>query len=311
MVRQKDSIYTRKKYLFLILYSIEICGLIVSMAVLGAMMSSFDDVTDYMYALVFFILFLSALSITAYIQELIAHHKPFDVIYYSLIILGGWLSFLTFYLLCDIFMFTTVIYSAATMCLIFYRYAFYLRKSGDFESLEYGHPDMKTVLIPCILLLCVMMQMLYVNFVSQIFIAWSFIPAAIICAIVFTIAYFMFRKKLKAWISTKARKVWVCIEIAIIVFFGAFAYTFTTVGVANYVFDYGAPTPIECTVLDKKVRSGSRSGTHYEIKVKLKGEIEWIEVSSHEYYYEIAKGETITVNYYSGALGIEYYLYEE
>ncbi|MDE7107532.1 MAG: hypothetical protein K2O39_04340, partial [Clostridiales bacterium] len=239
----------------------------------------------------------------AYVQELISHNKLTDIIYYSFIFLGGLLFFLLFYFLGNIFTFIAVLYSAAMMCLIFFKYVLYARATGDLSSLEGNPDDKKPALTTIILLICVMARMLSVTYASQLFMAWLFIPAAIICAVISLVVYALLRK------SIKSVSRWTLTCLVIIIFGISYFYCLNTVAVANEVFDYNGPTPIECTVLEKKVFSGRSKS--YEVKVKINNELEWIKVSSHDYYYEIAKGDTITVNFYSGALGIKYYLYEE
>lgn len=298
MAKKKKKVY--RANLFCVLYGVEFVGMLI----FGVISRG-----GFLWTKIVSVLFISSLYVTAYIQDLIAHHKRFEIVYYSLIFLGSLLFFLLYYFSTSIFFFIAVLYSAAMMCLIFFRYVKYLRKSGDFESLDGNSMDIKPTIAAASLLLFVMLSMMSVNFVSEIFMAWSFIPAAILCAILFPIAFILFRKKFKAWASTTAKKVWTCIGIAVMVIFISFFYCYTTVGVVNCVFDYSDPTPIECTVLDKKVRSGARTPTQYEIKVTINNETEWIDVSSSDYDY-IRKGETITVNYYPGALGIAYYLYE-
>ncbi|MDE6200812.1 MAG: hypothetical protein K2M47_02875 [Clostridiales bacterium] len=295
------------KYLFNILFAIEFFGMAVSMIILLAIES--PDSSDNTYFTVFFTLFFTAIFITAYVQELITHRKLTDIIYYSFIFLGSLIFFLLFYFLSNVFTFTLVIYSAAMMCWTFFRCVIYLRTTRDFSSIDGDVDDKKPALVTMVLLILVMTKMLNVNFASQIFMAWSFIPAAIISAVILLVVYALLRKTLPPEIKAKRVSTWNCILIAIIIFFASFFYCFTTVGIANCVFDNKGPTPIECTVLEKKVFSGRSKS--YEIKININNKTEWIKVSSHEYYYEIAKGDTITVNYYSGALGIEYYLYEE
>lgn len=283
------------KYLFYVLYGIEFV-LAVTFGVISRL--------DYLWSVILAMTFLASLYVTAYIQELIAHHKRFDIVYYSLIFLGGAALFVLQFCSKGIFTLIAVLHSAAMMCLIFFRYIMYVRATGDTTALETKCDDNKPWLAAISLLICAMVQMLYVNYVSEMYMAWSFIPAAAICTVITTIIYALLQKTLKMM----SRPTFIC--LVIIIFGLSYSYCCTSIGIANCAFDYSKPTPIECTVLDKDIRTGTRTPTQYEIKIKISGKTEWIDVTYDE-YYAICKGETITVNRFSGALGIAYYEYEE
>ena len=115
----------------------------------------------------------------------------------------------------------------------------------------------------------------------------------------------------KAWgtiYDTPFRRIGNMIMGFILLFIAAFSYSFTALGIANYVFDAKTPTPYECTVLEKKISSGSRTPTQFEVKVNVAGSEKWIPLPVDE-YHEIAEGGTVIINYHYGALNFAYLKY--
>lgn len=88
-----------------------------------------------------------------------------------------------------------------------------------------------------------------------------------------------------------------------------FSYVFSAfaLGIANCVFD-GEPVQTEYSVLDKRIDGSSRGPTTYKVKVIIDGKERWIPVSVTD-YHELDEGDTVLVDYYSGAFNLPYYCY--
>lgn len=296
---------TKKKkepiaYLFIIMYGLELVGILIC-GLIG--------IGGYSITKTLSVIFLSALYITAYVHELTVHRKLLDIIYYSLVFLGCLILFLLYFYSSAIFIFIALVYSAVMAGLTALRFTLVLRARGDLSATP-SELDIKPFLAIPSLLLFPMMTMMTVNFVSESYLAWALIPATIITLLVLGLGYILMHDLLKAWVVSGARKVGTLLSIIIMTFFVAYGYSYTTTGAVNCVFDDSVPTHISCTVLDKDIRSGSRTPTQYEVKVEIDGDTEWIQVSSSE-YDDIDIGDNVTIDHYSGALNFGYYLYSE
>lgn len=69
-----------------------------------------------------------------------------------------------------------------------------------------------------------------------------------------------------------------------------------------------APTPTEYAVLGKKVQTGGRQITKFEVKVEIDENEKWITLPVTD-YHELTEGDTVIIDYYDGALGFGFYVY--
>ncbi len=293
----------KTKHIFYIIYLLEALGA----GILGLLSNSFFayDIVHHPWAHILYLLCISALYITAYVQELLVKRKPSDILINSFIFLGSLLFFFLFYFLNVYFTLVAIAYSAIMMCFITVRCVLTMRLTqsipGDTDI------DVKPFLAIFAIMLFAMMEMIsYINYVSEIFMAWALIPATIITVILGGIAVFLLRDMF----YSKLIRIGKSLLVALIVFFIVYVYCNTTIGIANFAFDHSAPTPIVCTVLDKNISSGARTPITHELKVKINNKDMWIDVSTTE-YYAISEGDAITIQYYSGAFGFAYVIYDK
>ncbi len=289
-------------YIYYIFYGVGFIGA----AVLGLLSASFFayEITDYLWTHILYVLFISMLYITAFVQELAAHRKPKDIVYYSAMFLGTLLFFLLMYFLGGIAMLCAVLYSGVLLGVIFFKAIIKTRRECDISD----DVDVKIIISVMSLIIFVMASMMTVDFEDEMYMAWSLIPAAAITVILCVAAVILLRGLWGAVFPTMPKKIGMTTLYIIGIFAVAFVLSFTTVGVANVVADTDKPEVITCKVLDKQVRSASRTPTRYEIKVVIGKRKEWINVDSGD-YYRLNKGDAVMVDRYAGALGFAYYIY--
>lgn len=298
--RRKKKLYFRA-YIFPALYVVEFLGA----ALIGFFGNSFFayETFNSLYANIFYLLFLAALYITAFVQEVCASQAIGDVLTNGAVFIGGMIACGLMHIFGNIFTLIALIFSAIMLAVIAIRYALLLRKD---ETLE---PDFKRGLAVAILLLFAMVQQLSVEYVNNDIWVRSLIPAVILFAVSIAVAVLLVRKIWNKMYSTTAGRIGNAICAIIMLFFLAYMYCVTAIGVANCSFD-SQPTKIECTVLDKHVQSGMHTVTHFEIKTVIDSKEKWITLPVTE-YHKLSEGDTVIIDYYSGAFNLPYYTYCE
>ena len=294
---------SRRKYVFPIIYIIAALGA----GVLGLLSSSFFayGIVKHLWANILYLLFISTLYVTAYVQELLVKRKPTDVVFYSFVFLGSLLFFFLFYFLNVYFALIAIAYSAILACFLSFRFILRIRSTQTIP--DDSDIDVKPAIAVFAIILFTMASMMgSISYLSEIYFAWALIPTAIIAIVIGGVILFILRDMYRA----KFIPIRQSILVAVLGFFAVFAYCSTTIGLANFAFDYADPVPIECTVLDKNISGGSRSPTTHELKVKINDSDVKIEVTATQ-YYAVSKGDVITVNYHSGAFGFAYVIYDD
>lgn len=252
------------------------------------------------WADIVYMLCIAAMFITAFVQELFDSRKLPDVVLNAFIFIGGCIIFFLLFL-SEIATFISVIYSAVLLSVVLLRYALGVRKGET-------HPiDNKQVIAIAVLILFAMVAMMRVNFINELYIAWSLIPAAVISVVAGVIALYLFRGQWDMLFPTRAKKITALILGGIFTLMISFFYSFTAIGVANCAFD-GEPTQSEYVVVDKHINSGARTVTDFEVKVQFDDGYEWISVPVTD-YHNLSAGDSIIINHYSGALGFAYISY--
>jgi len=78
----------------------------------------------------------------------------------------------------------------------------------------------------------------------------------------------------------------------------------------NFTLDQSTPTYESFIIIDKKIQTGSRSITSYELKVQRNEKSFYISVDDSVYYsFEI--GDEFNLAIYNGAFNVKYYIYEK
>ncbi len=288
-----------KKIIFYAIYAICFIGA----GIIGFFSKSFFayDKFNSLTANIFYVLFISLLFATAFVHEICFSRTVADIVVNGFVFIGGLIFILLFYFLGGVVIFLTIIYSAIMLALIGCRYALELRKDHT------ANPDMKRILGVFSLLLFSMLALLQVEFVDGMLWAWALIPAVVIFLIVGAVTYFLLKDVWGKIYNTKAKRVGNAICMVLLFFMFAFIFSAFATGIANCVFD-GDPVQTEYTVIEKDVSSGSRSPTTYKVKVVIDEKEVWIPISVTD-YYEIEEGDTVLIDYYSGAFNFAYYLY--
>ncbi len=288
-----------KKLIFYILYAVGFLGA----GIIGFFSNSFFayDKFNSPWANALYIVFLSMLFVTAFVQEVVSSRIVKDIIVNFAVFIGGLIFILLFYFLGGIFVLLSLIYSGILFAVIGIRFALKLRTNYEEK------PDFKRILAVGSLFIFSMYALMVIEFVSDIFLAWALIPAAIIFAIVIAVTYFLLKNVWGSIYPTKAKSVGNAICVCFIIFLLCFAFCASAIGISNCLFD-GDPVQTEYTVIDKKVTSGSKSVTTHEVKIVIDGEERWIPVSAAE-YFELKEGDTVIIDYYSGAFNFAYYSY--
>ncbi len=285
------------RHIFYICYGVGALG----MAVLGLLSNAFFayGISEELWAAVLYALFVSMLYIAAFVREVIDSRKPADIIFNSAAFIGSLLFFLLFYFLGRVFIFIATLYSGIMLIAFALRAIIIIRKTSLVSSVA----DIKPFIAIVGLLLYTMIAMFAVEYENDLYLAWALIPTAAVSLIVITAGVILWKDLIAAKLLKKLHLFFCALSVFIV----AFVLCFTAIGAANVVFDGNEPTPIKCTVLEKRVSSGTRTPITHEFKVSIDGCEMWINVSPTE-YFEIPENSEITVDRYSGAFGFAYYL---
>ena len=298
-VKKRKNKLNFREYIFPALYVIEFLGA----GLIGFFSKSFFayETFNSLWANIFYIVFIAALYITALVQEVRESHAIGDVITNCAVFVGGMLACVLMYIFGNVFTLVALIFSAIMFAVIGCRYALLLRRD---ERLE---PDVKRILAVAILLLFAMVQQLSVEYVNNDIWAWSLIPAIILFAVAVAVFVVLVRKTWGYIYTSAGARIGNAICAIVMLFFLTYMYCVNVIGVANCSFD-GEPKQIECTVLEKHVQSGTHTVTHFEIKIEIDSKEKWITLPVSD-YHKISEGDTVIIDYYSGAFNLPYYTY--
>lgn len=290
----------RSQRIFVALYCVGFLGAWI----IGFFGNSFfaHDIFHSLWAFILYLFFISLLYITAFVQETIKSRKKADIIVNTAVFLGGLAAFLLQYCLGGIFTLISVLYSAVMMSVIVLRVALVARRGWEAE------PNSKQLIAAFALLLWGLVSLLTVEFVDDWYVVWSLIPTAILSVVIIIVAVLLYRNTGIFAALSKWKRIGYVAALIFCSLVGSFMYSFTAVGVANCVLDFQEPVPTECIVLEKKIRSGARQVTEFEVKVLLDNRERWFNVSTEE-YYSLSEGDTVTIDYYTGAFHFAYFAY--
>lgn len=288
-------------YIFLALYVVEFLGA----ALIGFFGNSFFAYEEFhsLWANIFYLLFVSSLYITAFVQEVYSSRAIDSVITNIAVFILGLVMFLLLYILDGIFTLFALVYSAIMVIVLICRHAQLLNRD------ETVQPDVKRILAVTIILIFSMVRQLMVEYVNNKIWSISLIPTAIIIVLTIVITIVLVKKVWTNIYPTTGKSIGNAICVTIMLFYLIYMYSVNIISVANCVFD-GEPTAVECTVLEKKILYGTRTVTRFEVKISIDSTEKWINIPVTE-YYKIAEGDSITVDYYSGAFNLPYYTYSE
>lgn len=287
------------KYIFISLYILGFAGA----GIIGLFGNSFFayEIFNSLWADILYLLFVSILYIAAFAEEVYRSRKPSDIVMNFFIFIVSLTFLLLSLFLGNVFIVCMTVYSAMILGFICLRYVLDTLKQTEREI------DTKQLICAGSLLLFSLMSIIKVEFVNDLFVAWSLIPAAVISCTILLIAYLLMRKNWEIFFPTKTKCILFSILGVICIFFLSFMYSFTAVGTVNCAFD-GEPTPTEYTVLEKHVLAGAKQVTEFEVKIAIDGEEKWINVPVSD-YHNISEGDTVIVDYFNGALGFPYWKY--
>lgn len=287
---------------FTVIYLIGFLG----MGIIGLLSNSFFayEIFNSLWADILYLALMSMLFITAFVQEIIASRAVADVIINVAIFIVGLLFIILYLVWADIFVLGMVVLSAIMAVVLSCRCILTVRKNPQSKKFPV---DFKQVIAVGCLILFALRQQMNIKSVDDGYIAWSLIPAAVLCVVGAVAVFVLLRPVWKELYPTKVKRVCTAIAAVISIFFMAFIYSFISIDIINWAFD-GEPQKIEYVVLDKNVRSGARTPTQFEVKVIIDGKEKWIPVPVTD-YHEITEGDKIIINYHTGALHFAYYSY--
>ncbi len=284
---------------FILLYVIGFLGA----GIIGWFSNSFFAYEEFnsLWATVLYLVFLSLLFVTAFVQEMISDKPIKDKIIGAFVFGGGLAIFLLLYIIGGVVNLCALIYSAI-LCVVMACRCVLTAHKGEKVKVEVKH-------FICIgfLLLCSMLHLMKVEFVNDIYMLWSLIPAVVISCILIPTGVVLLRKVWREYYPTKSKSIANAVLIIIFVILISFFYSFTAVGTINCVFD-GEPVAATYTVLEKKVQTGGRQITKFEVKVEIDENEKWITLPVTD-YHELTEGDTVIIDYYDGALGFGFYVY--
>ena len=292
---------SKKFNIFTLLYIVGFVGA----GLIGFLSKSYFayDIFNSLWANVLYLVLISMLFITAFCQEIIASRAVADIIINVAIFIVGLIFLILYFVWLDFFALCMLLLSATMAIVLCCRYALALRKNPQKKITA----DIKQIIGVGSLFLFAMMQHMSISYVNEMFMAWALIPASVALVIGAIVVTVLLKSVWAEIFPTKIKRILGAIGVGFVIFFVAFCYSFITVSAVNCIFD-GEPQQIEYTVLEKKVRSGASTATQFEVKVIIDEKEKWLPVPVTD-YHEIAEGDQIIVNYYSGALNFAYYLY--
>ncbi len=272
-------------------------------AIFGLLSNSFFAYKAFnsLWAQICYALLISALFITALIEDALSATTRKDIIIAVIVFCSGLAAFLLMYILGGVLVLIALITSFFISVLVCCNYMQQLKNNPELK------PNLKQFVCALGLCLFCMVSLTSIEFESWIFIAWALIPAAVLTAAALGVSYFMLRKVWNDIYTTKRSQIWNKVALAFLVFMFAVIYSATAAGIANCVFE-SVCTPAQYTVLNKKINSGSRTPTEFLITVNIGGKDKQIPVSVED-YHSLEIGDYITVDRYTGALNIPYYVY--
>lgn len=284
---------------FILLYVIGFLGA----GIIGWFSNSFFAYEEFnsLWATVLYLVFLSLLFVTALVQDLISDKPIKDKIISAFVFGGGLAVFLPFVIWGGVLNLVAIIYSAILLIAFACRCVLIMHKGEKPEKW------VKQVICIAFLFMFPSLRLLSVEFVSEIYMLWGLIPATVISAILIPIGFVLLHKVWRKFYPKEASSVGNAIGVCFIVFVAAFIYSSFTLGTINCVFD-NSPTPTEYVILEKHVQSGSRTTTQFQVVVEIDGDKKWITLPVTD-YHALTEGDTVIIDYYSGALGFGYYAY--
>lgn len=286
-------------YIFLVLYVAEFLGAAL-IAFLGNSFFAYE-VFNSLWADILYLILLSSLFVTAFVQEMCASRKTGDVILNFAVFIVGAVVMCLFYIFDGVFALCALAFSAIMFIVVGFRYTLLWRKD---ETIQ---PDPKRIIAVPSFLLFAMVRQLSVEYVDNEIWARSLIPAAILFVAVIVVVVLLIRKAWSNSYTRTAARIGNAICAVVMLFLLIYFYSVTAIGTANCVFD-GEPTAIECVVLEKNIVSGTHTVTQFEVKIKIDDKEMWIDVHVTD-YHGIEEGDVIIIDYYQGALNLPYYKY--
>lgn len=297
--QKRNGKLNKTDYVFFALYIVGFLGA----ALIGFFSKSFFayDIFNSLWANILYLLFISLLFITAFIQEVYTSRAISDVILNFAVFILGLVMFLLFILFGGIFTLCSLAFSAIMVIATGCRYALKLRQDQKLQ------PDFKRIVAVAIIPIFAMVQQFSVEYVTDKIWALSLIPAAIIFIVAMVVAILLVKDIWAKIYPGEGARIGTTICAVIVLFFVAYMYSVIAVNAVNCTFDDN-PTKIECVVLEKNIRSGARTVTEFEVKITIDSKEKWINIPVAD-YHSITEGDTIIIDYYKGALNLPYYMY--
>ena len=155
--------------------------------------------------------------------------------------------------------------------------------------------------------LFVMFGMLDYTYIRDTIMAWAFIPAAIIFVLCTIITFTVYKGLFFREINKKKWKKANAVLVLILIFIASYFVSWMGMATINYSF---SPPPVlqPYEIIEKDI---SRSGetTQFECTIHADGTEHDIPVPAYV-YHSLEVGDYLSVNYYSGALGFPFFVYE-
>ena len=241
------------------------------------------------------------LFITAFVQEVCVSRAPVDIAVNFAVFILGLIFLLLHFFFGGALTLCLLIFSTAAACVVGGRFIVKLR--GDPQA----KPNFRRMIALCAFVLFVLVSQMRVDYVRDMLWVWALIPAAVLLPIILVAIFLPLKKVWKDIFPTKGNRIFSTVCLVLLMFGAALTFSAIFLRLVNEVFD-GEPQKQEYTVLEKEVYSGSRTPTRFEVKVLIDNKERWITVYVTD-YHEIEEGDTVILDYYSGALNFAYYYY--
>lgn len=146
-----------------------------------------------------------------------------------------------------------------------------------------------------------MMFLLYITHIGDN----AFLLISLSLSITATIITVLLVIKFKDKIGEKQNRIWLPLCALLLVFF----FSYIALTTINFCLDFSEPAIQSVEILDKKINSGARQATTFDLTVTINGKEKTISVPSNV-YYEKERGDFISISTYKGFLNEPYYFFD-
>lgn len=289
-----------RKHVFGILYAAEFLILVI----IGFFGNSFFayEAFNSLAADIIYIVFGVLLFLTALIQEVIERKNAVDLGFALAVFGGNLVLFLLYLLVGGLWDLAFAVYQLILAAALAVRYMLIARTGEDAPA-----ADGKQVVCIGLMMIFSMASIMQADFESDMLFAWACIPACVVSIAAFAVTFALMNEVWKeCYPRVFVRALCYLGVVSVTFLFGLFGAV-PALNSINSAFA-GESVSAQYAVLEKKVSAGARQVTVFSVRVEIDGVARWIPLPVTD-YHSLEEGDLVFIDYYTGALGIDYYKY--